>query len=77
MKEYTSVTKVAGPLMVIEKVKDISFGELVQVTTSRGEKKLGQVLELHNDKAVIQLYSGTNEIDTKNTRVHYPPYSTP
>lgn len=71
IKEYTSVGEVSGPLMVVEKVKGVAFAELVQVTTSFGEKRLGQVLEVQEDKAVVQLFEGTSGIDTKNTKVRF------
>ncbi|MEK0338147.1 MAG: V-type ATP synthase subunit B, partial [Nitrosopumilus sp.] len=71
IKEYTSVADVSGPLMIVENVKDVAYGELVQVTTSAGEERLGQVLEITKDKAVIQLFEGTSSIDTKNTKVRF------
>ena len=71
LKEYTSVTEISGPLMVVENVKDVAYAELVQVTTPAGEKRLGQVLEITEDKAVVQLFEGTSGIDTKNTKVRF------
>jgi V/A-type H+-transporting ATPase subunit B len=71
IKEYTSVGEVTGPLMVVEQVKDVAFGELVQVALASGEKRFGQVLEISEDKAVVQLFEGTEGIDTKETRVRF------
>jgi V/A-type H+-transporting ATPase subunit B len=71
VKEYTSVVEVTGPLMIVEKVEDVAYGELVQVTTSMGEKRVGQVLEIAEDRAVVQLFEGTSGIDTKGTRVRF------
>ena len=71
IKEYTSVREVTGPLMIIDKVKGVSYAELVQVMTSEGEKRLGQVLEVTEDTAVVQLFEGTSGIDVKNTRVRF------
>jgi len=71
LKEYTSVSDVSGPLMIVEKVKDIAYAELVEVTTPSGEKRLGQVLETREDKAIVQLFEGTSGIDTKNTKVRF------
>jgi V/A-type H+-transporting ATPase subunit B len=71
IKEYTSVTQVSGPLMIVEDVKDVSYGELVEVTTPLGEKKIGQVLEVDSTRAVVQLFKGTSEIDTKETKVRF------
>lgn len=71
IKEYTSVKEVAGPLMIVENVKDVAYNELVQVTIASGEKRTGQVLEVSEDKAVVQIFEGTRGIDTKNTRVRF------
>jgi len=71
IKEYTSVKEVTGPLIVIDQVTDVSYGELVSVTTPLGEKKLGQVLEVDANKAVVQLFKGTGDIDTKKTKVRF------
>ena len=71
LKEYTSVNEVSGPLMIVENVTDVAYAELVSVTTPDGEKRLGQVLEIQEDRAVVQLFEGTSGIDTKNTKVRF------
>lgn len=71
IKEYTSVAAVTGPLMIVENIKDVAYAELVQVTTTTGEQRLGQVLEVEENKAIVQLFQGTSGIDTKNTRVRF------
>lgn len=71
IREYTSVREIAGPLMVVDKVEDVAYSELVQVTTGSGEKRLGQVLEVSEGRAVVQIFEGTRGIDTKNTRVRF------
>ena len=71
LKEYTSVTEVSGPLMIVENIKDVAYAELVEVKTPSGEKRLGQVLEIREDKAIVQLFEGTSGIDTKNTKVRF------
>ncbi len=71
MKEYTSVSDVAGPLMIVENVEDVAYGELVRIKTSTGEERNGQVLEIRKDKAIVQLFEGTSGIDTKNTKVRF------
>ena len=71
IKEYTSVIEVSGPLMILNEVENVAYGELVKVTTVAGEERLGQVLEINEDKVVVQLFEGTAGIDTKNTRVRF------
>ena len=69
--EYTSVSEVTGPLMILEGVKDISYNEVVKIKTSTGEERTGQVLEAFEDKAVVQVFEGTRGLDTKHTSARF------
>ncbi len=71
LKEYTSVTEVAGPLMIVEGVEGAGYGELVDIRLSSDEKRRGQVLEIDGPRAVIQVFEGTKGIDTARTRVRF------
>ncbi|MCD6496369.1 MAG: V-type ATP synthase subunit B [Candidatus Aenigmarchaeota archaeon] len=71
VKEYKSVERVFGPLIVVNKIRDVSYNEMVEIETSSGEKRFGQVLDAMEDKAVVQLFEGTSELDTKGTKVKF------
>lgn len=71
IKEYTSVTNVIGPLIIVEGIENVAYGEIVAIKTAAGENKLGQVLEIEKDKAVIQVFEGTRGIDTANTKIRF------
>jgi V/A-type H+-transporting ATPase subunit B len=71
LKEYTSVTKVAGPLMIVEGVDGAGYGELVEIKLSTGEKRRGQVLEVAGPRAVVQVFEGTKGIDAAKTKVRF------
>ncbi len=71
VKEYTSVTEVAGPLMIVEGVEGVGYGEVVDITTPSGEKRRGQVLEAAEGRAVVQVFEGTRGIDTKGTKARF------
>ncbi|HDQ07844.1 MAG TPA: V-type ATP synthase subunit B [Methanoculleus sp.] len=70
-REYTSVVRVSGPLMVVSGVGDAAYGEVVEVRLPDGEKRLGQVLESRTDIAVIQVFGGTQDLDTDITSVRF------
>lgn len=70
-KEYTSVTEVAGPLMIVEGVEGVGYGEVVEITLPSGEKRRGQVLEAAEGRAVVQVFEGTRGIDTKGTKARF------
>lgn len=69
-KEYKTITKIAGPLVFVEKTDDIGYGELVRVTMPNGDVKNGQVLDTSKDIVVVQIFEGTSGID-KNSRVKF------
>ena len=70
-KEYSTVTEVTGPLLIVEGVRGVAYGEVVKIRTSTGEERTGQVLEAREDKAVVQVFEGTKGLDTKLTSVRF------
>jgi V/A-type H+-transporting ATPase subunit B len=70
-REYTTVSEVAGPLMVVEGVEGVAYGEVVDIQTPEGEMRRGQVLESGRGIAVVQIFEGTRGIDTSRTRVRF------
>jgi len=71
LKEYRTISDVVGPLMVIEHVEGIKYDELVNVRMQDGQIRHGQVLEVHNDKAMVQLFEGSSGINIKNSKVRF------
>jgi len=69
--EYTSVSSIAGPLLIVEGVKGVAYGEIVEVITPTGEKRTGQVLEAREDIAVVQVFEGTTGLSTDETKVRF------
>ena len=71
IREYRTVDEVVGPLMIIEGVEDVRFNELVEIQLHNGETRHGQVLEVHEDKAMVQLFEGSSGINLAKTKVHF------
>ena len=67
--EYRTVNDIAGPLMLVEEVEAVKYGELVEIILPDGSKRNGQVLEVHHDRALIQVFEGTQGIDIPETKV--------
>ena len=70
-REYTTISEVAGPLMVVEGVEGVGYSEIVEITTPSGEQRSGQVLEVNKDVAVIQVFEGTIDLNTKTTKARF------
>jgi len=71
IKEYRSVIEVSGPLMVVDNVSEVAYGEVVEIRTGEGELRTGQVLDAMTNKAVIQVFEGTSGLDTRDTTAKF------
>jgi len=71
LKEYRSVSEISGPLMMVENVEGVTYDELVEIRTDSGEIRQGQVLEVSEDRAVVQIFEGTNNLGAEDSRVRF------
>ncbi|WP_159151103.1 V-type ATP synthase subunit B [Enterococcus gallinarum] len=71
LKEYRTVSEIAGPLMMVENVKGVKFDELVQVRMDSGEVRQGQVLEVSDDYAVVQVFEGTSNLSAEESKARF------
>lgn len=68
---YTGVSKVVGPLMVLDGVEGIGYGEIAEIVLPNGEVRIGQVLETTTTRAMVQVFRGTRDLDTELTKVRF------
>jgi len=59
MKEYRTITQIAGPLVFVEKTEPVGYGELVNIITADGTVKRGQVLDTSDEIVVVQVFEAT------------------
>ncbi len=65
--EYLGLSEINGPLIVLEGVENAFFDEIVEFTVEGNEKKIGRIIEIYEDKAIIQVFEGTEEMSLQNT----------
>lgn len=65
--EYLGLSEINGPLIVLEGIKDAFFDEIVEFTVDGNTKKIGRIIEIYEDKAIIQVFEGTDEMSLQNT----------
>ncbi len=56
-----TILKVAGPLVVAEGMRDANMFDVVRVSD---ERLIGEIIEMHGDKASIQVYEETSGLGT-------------
>jgi V/A-type H+-transporting ATPase subunit B len=67
VKEYKTITQVAGPLVFVERTEPVGYGELVNIGLPDGTTKRGQVLDTSKDIVVVQVFEGTTGIDMSSS----------
>lgn len=71
IKEYRSIQEVAGPLMLITGVDGVTYDELGEIELSNGEIRRCKVLEVNEDKALVQLFESAAGINLSESKVRF------
>jgi V/A-type H+-transporting ATPase subunit B len=69
--EYRGVASISGPIVIVEKVQDVGFDELVNVISQIGETRLGRVIEVTQKAVAIQVFQGTTGLSLSETRTRF------
>ena len=70
-REYLTVSNIVGPLVVVEKIADVKYGELVEIETGQGLLRRGTVLDVSTERAIVQVFEGTAGLDVDRSRVRF------
>ncbi|MFA5844575.1 MAG: V-type ATP synthase subunit B [Coriobacteriia bacterium] len=70
-REYTTTRDIVGPLLLVERVADVTYGELVELEFPNGVRSLGNVLEVSGDVALVQAFGGTRGSNPSETKVTF------
>ena len=70
-RTFLTIREISGPLVFVESVTGVGYGELVEVTTPSGEERTGQVIDVSEDVTIVQVFEGTSDLDTKTTTVRF------
>lgn len=74
--EYLGLSEINGPLIAIEGIEGAFYDEIVEFSVKENtggtsdtttDKKLGRIVEINEDKAVIQVFESTAEMSLLNT----------
>ena len=71
IRDYMTVRDIVGPLLLVWQVEGAKYGELVEVEFPDGSIGLGNVLEVSEDKVLIQSFEGTHGLNVANTRIRF------
>jgi len=71
LKQYKTIKEIAGPLLMVEGVKDVKYEEMVEVELSNGSKRRGRVLEISEDKAVVQMFEESRGLEVDGAKATF------
>ena len=66
--EYLGLSQANGPLVILEGVRDAAYDEIVEISVEGGSPKTGRIVEISENRAVIQVFQGTDHLSLHNTR---------
>ena len=71
IKEYRTIQEIAGPLMLVQNVEGVTYGELAEIRLQNGEIRRCKVLEVEGDNALVQLFESSTGINLANSSVRF------
>lgn len=71
LKEYKSIREIVGPLLLVDGVDGIKYDELVEISGQDGSLRRGKVLEVNGDKAMVQLFEGSQGIQMSTSKARF------
>lgn len=70
-KEYRTISEVAGPLMLVKNVEDVTYNELGEIELKSGEIRKCRVLEIDGKNALVQLFESSTGINLAESKVRF------
>ena len=70
-REYRTIQEVAGPLMLVQGVEQVTYDELGEIELANGEIRRCRVLEIDGGNALVQLFENSTGINLSDSRVRF------
>ncbi len=70
-KEYKTIKEAVGPLMLVECVENVKYYEIVEIKESNGNTRLGRVLEIKGNTAVVQLFESSQGLRLSDSKAKF------
>lgn len=69
--QYMGLSEINGPLIALDHVKDVGYDEVAQIRLNDGTGRVGRIVEISGEKAVLQVFEGTKGLSLKNTKTKF------
>lgn len=71
IREYKTISEVAGPLMLVKNVENVAYDELGVIELPSGETRSCRVLEINGSNALVQLFESSAGINLAESKVKF------
>jgi V/A-type H+-transporting ATPase subunit B len=69
--EYRGIASVDGPIVIVRRRENTSFGEIVRVRDGSGSVRTGRVIDVSEEYCVLQIFGSTSGLSLEETSVEY------
>jgi V/A-type H+/Na+-transporting ATPase subunit B len=69
--EHRTVSQIKGPLIFVDRIADVAYNEIVEIISPDNQIRLGQVLEVDQQRCMVRIFLGTSGLDLDRTRVRF------
>ena len=69
--EYKGCNSVDGPIIVVRRSENIFYGEIAAVRDRFGARKIGRVIDISEEYAIVQIFGTTTGLDLDETTLEF------
>lgn len=70
-QEYLHINKIEGPLIILDNIEHVSYGEIVHIRADDGKRRMGKVIKIEKDQVIAQVFEGTQGLSTHNAAIKF------
>lgn len=69
--QYLGLSEINGPLVALDHVKGVGYDEIANIRLSDGTERVGRIVEISGEKAILQVFEGTKGLSLTNTKTRF------
>ncbi len=69
--QYLGLSEINGPLVALDHVKGVGYDEIAEIRLSDGTERVGRIVEISGEKAILQVFEGTKGLSLTNTKTRF------
>lgn len=69
--QYLGLSEINGPLVALDHVSGVGYDEIANIRLSDGTERIGRIVEISGEKAILQVFEGTKGLSLTNTKTKF------